>query len=143
MTDFSYLEELKVEGNTQEFELEAIVQKPVLIVKPATQENKPYFNAVLRASGKVSAMARKANKNLTEKQLSEAREQDRELYPKHVIVDWRRVVDKKGNEVPFSVENCAAYLKALPDWIFEAVRRFCEINANFVEEIDLEEKAKK
>ena len=44
------------------------------------------------------------------------REQDRDLFPKFVIVGWDGVLDSDGEPVEFTKENCADLLAALPDW---------------------------
>lgn len=93
---------------------------PVLICKPGTAANKPYFNAVLKR-GQKNARRLRAGK-MTAAMMDESRNEDRELYPKHVIVGWENVVDIDGAAVPFTAMDCEDFLMALPDWIFDDVR---------------------
>ncbi len=37
-----------------------------------------------------------------------------ELYAKHVVVDWKGVVGKDQEEVPYSIENCVKIFRDLP-----------------------------
>lgn len=138
MTDFSHLKNLEVKDNTEEYPLSFIAGEPVLIVKPATESNKGYFNAVLRKSRQTL----KAAKNgVNAKMVKQNREEDRELYSEHVIVGWNGIKDKNGDPVEHSVKNVLAFLEQLPDWIFDEIRTFCGQSANFVKEtINVEEK---
>lgn len=138
MTDFSHLKQLEVNDKTAEYPIYQISGEPTLILKPATEANKPYFNSVLRRSKR---NLRAIKTGINQKMIKENREEDRELYPKHIITDWKDVPDSKGKKVPFSVENCTDFIQALPDWIFDDIRAFAGESSNFFGEvIDVKEK---
>jgi len=137
MVDFSHLK--KQEAKTDEsidFVIHDLDGKPVLKVKPAMVEyNKEFRREVMRISENKRAL-RKASK-------SDDKELDFELYAKTVITGWDGVVDSKGKSVEFNVDNCKAYLSAVPKFVFSDLRQFCLDITNWVdEEIDTEEAAK-
>jgi len=139
--DFKHLEKLDVKGKTADYTLYQIAGEPKLKLKPATEANKTYFNSVLKRSRRnVRAVQAGA---INQSMLEDNRKEDRELYPKYVIVGWDGVKDSSGNSVEFSEENCSDFIAALPDWIFDEVRDFAGRSSNFFgETIDIEEKAK-
>lgn len=132
MNKFAHLEKYEVKADRLiEYVIDDIEGEPVLIMSPATSENKPYYNKVLRKTAKNPM---KALKRVNVGTVRENRDQDRVLYAQHVIKGWKRVVDGEGKEVPFSPENCAEYLQALPDWIFDQVRNFAASPENFIDD---------
>lgn len=138
--DFSHLKNLDVKDRTARFPIHQIAGAPALIMKPATEANKPYFNAVLKRSRR-NVRALKAGA-INQVMIAENREQDRELFPKFVVTGWEGVTDSKGKEAEFNRENCEAFLRALPDWIFDEVRDFAGNSVNFTEDMqDAEVKA--
>ena len=131
MSKFEHLGKLDVKDkNVVDYVIFQIESEPVLKLKPATEANKPYFNAVLRGSRKNMRAIRSGSINAI--MLEENRAQDRELFPKHVVAGWEKVTDSDGKPVPFSEENCQDFLRALPDWIFDEIRDFAGNAANFV-----------
>ena len=53
MSNFSHLSQYDVrDAIVRPYEIHEIEGVPVLQVKPATEANKPYYNAVLRKSGR-------------------------------------------------------------------------------------------
>jgi hypothetical protein len=140
MTDFSHLKNLDVKDKTARCPIHQIAGAPVLIMKPATEANKPYFNAVLKKSRR-NVRALKAGA-INQVMIAENREQDRELFPRFVVTGWENVSDAEGNAVEFNRDNCEAYLRALPDWIFDEVRNFAGDSVNFAGDMpDIETKA--
>lgn len=138
--DFSHLKALDVRGKTAEFTLYAVANEPFLVLRPATEANKPYFNAVLKRTRKTVRVLKTGT--ISQAMLDENREEDRELFPKFVVTGWGRVIDRDGNEVAFCEEACAEFLQALPDWLFDEVRNFAGNSANFTGDlIDAEGKA--
>lgn len=139
---FSYLEALAPKDSVP-YKLREITidgRNPVLYVRPATKDNKGYFNALLKAA---ASDAKKARSN--EDAVSDARVEDRALYPEHVITGWDNVVDAStGEAVPYSPEEGAAFLQAIPDWLFDELRIFTGNVRNFVEAgvVDTEQLAK-
>ena len=69
----------------------------------------------------------------------ENRDEDRRLYPKHILRGWRGVVDSNGDVVEFNPERAAEFVEALPDWLFDELRAFCGDVQNFLEEDDGDE----
>lgn len=133
MSDFKYLKRLEVQDKTARFEIHNIPGEPVLIMKPATEANKPYFNAVLRKSRRnVRAMQSGA---LNAAMITENRTQDRELYSRFVIVGWENVVDADGELAEFTRDNCQGFIDALPDWLFDKIRNFAGDSANFTDDV--------
>jgi len=140
MTDFSHLKNLDVKDKTARYTIHQIAGTPVLIIKPATEANKPYFNAVLKKSRR-NVRALKAGA-INQVMIAENREQDRDLFPKFVVTGWEDLSDAKGKPVEFNRENCEAFLRALPDWIFDEVRDFAGNSVNFTEDMpDVEVKS--
>ena len=145
MADFSHLKTLDVSTDkTARFTIHQITvngKTPTLIVAPATDANKPYFNALLKRAGKSVRQIRSGSINAG--MIDENREEERALYPKHVVKGWEDMLDgTSGKDVPFSKSECAEFLGQLPDWIFDDMRTFCGNPANFTELMDVETKAK-
>lgn len=144
MTDFSYLKAMEVTTDlTVEYEIHQISvngKTPKLHMKPAVQANAPYFNALLKIAAKnaKSVQAGQVNTGM----ISETRDQDRELFPKHVITGWSDMPDADGAEVKFSAETCRDFLDQLPDHIFDVIRNFATTPENFVDNVDIEVTAK-
>lgn len=130
MADFSNLE--VKDRDTVDYVAYDVVGEPVFIVKRATEANKKYFNEMLRQQDFFQRRKMKVSAEM----ISAMREKDRELYPKFVITGWRGVKDAKtGVEVPFSVSDCAAYVKQLPRMAFDSMRDFCRDESNFSENV--------
>ena len=132
-TDFSHLNRLDVtRDRTAELTMYEIEGEPTLVLAPATEGNKPYFNALLKRSGK--NVRRAARGTLNAGMISDNRDEDRVLFPLHVVKDWCGVRDVSGVVIPFSKADCARWLKALPDWLFDQVRDFAGRHSNFVDD---------
>lgn len=141
MTDFSHLNKLNVtQDSTAEYELSELEGTPVLIVSPANESNSGYMNGLLRMTGKKRA-GRKTKVSVDAKSMGEMRENDRVLYPDHVITGWNGMVDSKGKDVKFSVQAAQDLCKALPNWIFDGLRGFANDPESFLDVIDSEEKS--
>ncbi len=144
MTDFSHLKELEVTAEkTARYTLHQITvngKSPTLIVAPATEANKPYFNRLLKRAGKSARQVRAGA--ISANMLDENREEDKELYPKFVVKGWEDMIDAKGADTTFSVSICAEFLNALPAWLFDDCRNFCGNPANFTDIMDVEINAK-
>jgi hypothetical protein len=145
MVDFSYLGALEVSvEHTSEYPMHQIQvngKSPTLIVAPATDVNKPYFNVLLKRSGK-TAKQLKAGAQVSTDMLEDSREEDKALYPKYVIKDWRDMVDAEtGKDIPFSVADCVKFIEALPNWLFDNMVKYCTEPSNFVDVMDVDTKA--
>ena len=133
MTDFSHLKKLEITGNrTARFTIYQLEDRPTLILASATEDNKPFFNSLLKRSRRTSQQIRAGGVNPAV--VKENREEDKGLYPLHVVKGWESVNDTKGKAVPFTTDNVKAFLEALPDWIFDEVRVFAGNPNNFVDE---------
>lgn len=133
-------------SKTKEYVLDRITlngKSPVLSVLSTTNLNRPYMNAVLK--DQKGSRQRKAQAGKIDMQMAEElREKDRERFSRHVVKGWNDLINDDGVEPEFTRENCAEFLNALPDDIFDDLRIFCDNINNFVEdiEIDIEETAK-
>lgn len=140
MTNFSHLAALEVsDESTTELTLYQITvngKTPVLIMRPATEANKPYFNALLKRSGKTRKQIQAGQMNAN--MISENRDEDKELYPRYVITGWRDVVDENGIDSKFGPDDCRDFIDALPSWLFDDVRTHAGNPANFTDVLDLE-----
>jgi hypothetical protein len=130
--DFSHLQKLDIKDKTARYSFYQIRDEPTLILRPANEANKQYFNAVLSKSRK-NVRAIQAG-HVNQSMIAESRNKDRELYPSFVVVGWENVVDSQGEEVPFSSEACRDFLNALPDWLFDELRTFAAKSSNFAED---------
>ena len=141
MTDFSNISALQIsETASTEFIFFGIHGEPSLDVRPATQENKPFFNAVLLKNKQAQRKAKGRRAQApTAQTLAEARTNDIELFVEYIITGWRNVLDAKGKAVKFSKDVCKQFLEAIPGDMFDELRLFCLEIANFREEIDVEE----
>lgn len=105
-----------------------------LRMRCAGQSNKPYIDAVARATAKSGSARVVAQGRIDSNWVDQNRKQDRELFPKHVIVGWDGIRDESGAIVPFSVEACRELLDAVPDWIMDDLRNFAAAPGNFLDE---------
>jgi hypothetical protein len=124
---------LSLDDRTARFTIDLMEGRPVLIVKPAGAENKPFLNAMLRESG----TARELRQNrISADQLEKNRDMIARLYPEHVVVGWERVVNNAGETVPFSKEACAELLAGLvtggAGYVLDELASFCGEPANFI-----------
>ena len=145
MADFSALSKLEVPAEkTSELLLDEITvngKSPTLHLASATDLNKPYFAALLKKSA-ATAKAVKSGK-ITQSMIEESRDDDLELFPKFVLKGWDDVCDMStGADVKFTKEEGAAFLEALPDWLFDKVRNHASDQSNYVDAIDIEINAK-
>lgn len=133
MSKFSHLERFQPSvDKTVAYRLFQIEGEPILHMKQATDANKPYWNGVLRRNS--AAVRRLRGGNLNAAVLEETRDNDRELFAKHVVTGWEKVVDTDGQPVVFSQEDCLEFLRALPNWVFDDVRSYAADAQNFVED---------
>jgi len=141
MTDFSNLSALQItEDATAEFVFFGINGEPTLSVRPATQENKPFFNAVLTKNKQAQRKAKGRRAVApTATTLAEARTADIELFVSFIVTGWTNVVDAKGKAVKFNKEVCKQFLEAIPGDMFDELRMFCLDIANFRLEMDPDE----
>ena len=142
MGKFGHIEKQKVsDANIVDYPLDQIHGGYVLHLASATAVNKPFYNALLKKSATAGKRAKK--QKVTAAQTDANRNDDRQLYAKHVISGWTGVEDSDGKPVKFNESDCLEFLQALDDWIFDEIRAFCSDAGNFQEdEIDTEATAK-
>lgn len=133
MPNFASLKKLEVTSERtawyELFQIEGTDEGPPrLLVAPATEANKPYYNALLRRQQRNATVTRLGR--VTAAVLEANRDDDRELFALHVVRNWERVTEDPApgetepKPVPFSVENCREFLRALPNWLFDDLRMF-------------------
>lgn len=130
--DFSNITALAVtKDHTTDFTMYTVVGEPILTLKPAGEANKPYFNALLKKTGKYARRLKASKINAA--MLAENRDEDRALFPKYVIEGWskRPPIDATGKPAPFSEENCIAFVEALPNDVFDEMRDHAAGMENF------------
>lgn len=122
---FDHLIPKKVELKTYVFQ--ELVGEPSVNVLSAGEENKPFFNAALRVHNEQDS-----KKKLSVGQLQMGRDRDRILYVDHIIKGWCvPPLDSKGVAIPFSRDVCLEFLRAIPDDVFDGLRRYCSDTSNF------------
>lgn len=133
MTDFSYLERLNTKEKTAEYQLWQLEDAPILILAPATEANKPYYNQLLRKSSK--AVRRMQSSGIDAGMLEKQRNDDKELFPLHVVKGWCGIKDANKKLVTFDKEAAKDFINALPNWIFDEVRNFAANPSNFIDDM--------
>lgn len=146
MTDFSYLDAMAVDqDDLAELTLFSILlpngKHPTLIGRHGGESNAPYANAVLKKSMKRQKMLKAGI--MTVGTLKDNRDEDRALYPQHVLTGWRDVCDAKGVDAAYSKDAMAGFIAHLPDDIFDEVREFFGNAQNFRQTVDTEEAVEK
>jgi hypothetical protein len=140
MSKFGYIKEARLTlDRTANFTFHGITvngKSPILVVRPASELNKGYFNALLRRSARMAR--RVAAGKMDVAMISENREEDRGLYPKHVVIDWQDVLDEEGNEVKFSRDDCLEFINAIDNHVFDELRNFCASPESFAEDLNLD-----
>ena len=132
MSMFDHYQTRQVDADeSRQVTLYNVKGEPVLFVKYAGEANKPYFNDLLRRNQKMARTLR--GRAISTSVMEKTRESDRSLYSEHIVVGWEKVVDRNGDPVEFTQENCLEFLKALPPEEFDEVRAFCTNQYNFTE----------
>mgnify|MGYP003634246050 CR=1 FL=1 len=141
MADFSFLDSQKTQGTVEkEFTLHGLTMPdgstPVLMGVFAGETNPPYWNAQLKRQGKRLATTQAAVKagDIDGALIKQGREDDRDLYPLHIIKAWKNVIDAEGKPVKFSTADCQGLFQHLPNETMEAVRGYFGDYVNFVGE---------
>lgn len=134
MSKFGHFESMDVKADTTaEMTLHQIDVggvSPTLVMKPATDVNKPYFNALLKRSGRNMRQVQAGK--ITAGLIEDNRSEDKELFPKYVIVDWRDMLDAKGKPIKFSEADCREFIGAIPNWLFDDIAQYAKNPQNFL-----------
>lgn len=135
------LKKYEIEGKTARYELPPLegLEDAVFIVRPATEANKEYFNKVLKLTRRRKG---KLKRGVDTSYLEETREEDKELFPKYIVIGWENVYDEDGTLVEFSEEECQNFIKEMPPWMFDDLRNFAGDIENFLDIMDVEARAK-
>ena len=104
-----------------------------LMVKPAIESNEKYNAGMLRMNGQRKRQSGGLAK-LTAEEAAQDRSEDEVLYSKYVVVGWGGILNKPGQEVPFSQPACRAFLASLASWVFDRVRVYCLRAENFLDD---------
>lgn len=129
---------LQIEDATAKFALPWVAPGAFLVCRPANESNKPYQSAMLGLAGKRQRLTETALSGaMTVENARQDREDDRKLFPGLVVVNWGGITNTKGEAVSPTVDNIAAFLRALPNWIFDKLRVFCMRPENFVQPEDV------
>jgi len=130
------LDHLRIDEATAKLPMPWLSPDAELIVRPATDSNRSYQQALLKISGERHMRAVEVNARVdlekAREMVEEDRKDDRRIYPGVVIVNWSGVKNKRGDDVPFSIDACAALLKQLPEWLMTKIRLFCVRPENFI-----------
>lgn len=130
---FTHLKKYELDDEPVPYPLFHLDGEPKLFLRPATEKNKAYHNALLKRNAKLAQRFR-AGTRVTREMLQENRDHDKVLYAKHVIVGWEGIKDDSGSEVSFTPDLCRQFLAELPAWIFDDVRLFAVNPANFLKD---------
>lgn len=149
---FDHLKRLDPNGGTAWLELPMIAPGAAVELRFAGEGNTGYFNAMLARAGKrARKIQQKGGPLVDASMLSENRNEDRALFPVHVLVDWRGMqvlntaprtpedTDEtypKYVGVPCTPENRKEFCEKLPDWIFDRIRDFAARPERFVQDGD-------
>lgn len=128
---------LDVADATSWMDLPEIGPRARLQMRPATQDNPGYLNALLKRSAKrARTVVRQQNPDMAVivEQMREDRLDDRKVFPLHVIVDWEGIPGDNGQDVEFAPERVLAFCseEVLPDWLFDRIRNYAGAAENFL-----------
>ena len=132
MVDFSNFRSADITGKTAEYVIPGVTgAAPILTLKPATEENTPYFNAMLAKLSQADIQAYARAKNSSPAARKAQRDVFREILPAYVVTGWRGVVDAAGAAVAFDPGAAVALFAQLPDWVIDEIVGFAAERSNF------------
>ncbi len=138
MSQFDFSEDVPAEAVYYTLPLKG-EPPPELLVRYAGEANRAYSNALLKANQKSGVSRRLARGQATVDTQKKLLDIDRDLFPRHVILGWRHVVNKKKEQVEYSHAACRELLEALPDWAMRELSQFCGIATNFTKDSEPDE----
>lgn len=108
-----------------------------ILLKPATDANPAYYNAMLKKSGKrVRALVK--SDEITAEDAALNRDDDRELYPQFVIAGWEFVEGEAGTDgvdddghVIFNRKHAAQLCEQLPNHLMDRLRNHASTPERF------------
>jgi len=142
--DFGYLKRYDLSDLPErKFTFYDIEGEPTLTVVPATSANKGYWSGVMERSAKrkrsESQLRRLAAGKVGADFIAEQQANAKALLPEHCIKGWEGVLNSQGKDVPFSTENAALFIEALPDWIYGILYTFITNPRSFVGDAEPDE----
>lgn len=138
MADFSHLRKHIGAEKTATYTFYDLEGEPTVSVRPATEENKDYHNALMRRQ---LSRSRKSARRITVDDLMRVRKDDIELYAQHIVKGWEGIVDAAGKAVAFSEATCKEFLTAIPTEILDDLRGFCADRHSFLDGADADGEA--
>lgn len=129
MSNFDF-SNLQIENAEAWMELPELSPGARILLRPATDANKFYYNALLRVSGARARRMARSDKMHPE-DIAKNREEDRQLFPKYVLRGWENIRDRQNNQVPFSRETAKEFCEKIPDWLMDRIRNFAGSPENF------------
>ena len=135
LPDFSHIMESGRTLQTRVFYVEGLPtgMRPGIEMRQANENNPRYFNNLMEVIRRGSARRRP---KITAQLVKQNRKTDRRLLAEYCAVSWTGMTNAKGEEVPFSIENCKEFLLALSDENFDIFRDEVADPASFREESD-------
>jgi hypothetical protein len=105
----------------------------------ASEQNSAYYNALLRTTGK---RVRRMAIRIDPADAARNRNEDRQLFPKYVIVSWENVESEKHSPespdyIEYSRELAAELCKKLPAHLFDRIRGFAATPEEFYPDTDI------
>jgi len=136
---FEHLKNFKPDG-TAWLEMPELGERAEIQLKPATEQNRSYYNGMLKASGKRARSMVKGR--ISTEDVEKNRREDRKLYPKHVIVGWKNfeTEESRGKTwedkefIEFTPELAAELCEKLPPHLFDRIRNFAATPEEFYPE---------
>jgi hypothetical protein len=111
--------------------------QPYLVLSHAGDSNKPYMNAVARATTRaVRGKRQSPSAERVQQRIKEDRDQDRVLFPDHVVKGWGNIPGANREPVEYSRAACKELCAKLPDWLFDRMRQYAGNPLNFIEDDD-------
>lgn len=145
--DFSQLDNLQVNGAATRVYTLPISTKPgaplveLDVVSAHEDANLGYRDARARGVRRGIKKATQLTGPEGPRWLAAFRDEDRRLYPQHVIKGWRHVYNKAGEPIPFTPQAAEVLLAKLPNDYVDGLRDFCGDPDNH-RDVTLEEVAK-
>jgi len=128
---FAHLSKLDISDKTHWVEFPEIHPDARVQILAAGESNPAYFSAALRKYGQQKAKAK--TRQLSVADFDEARESERDLFGRFVVISWESLPAKEGGMVPFSRENAMDLCAHLPDWLFDRLRHRANEPSNFLD----------
>lgn len=119
---------LAIEGRTARYTLVEVEGAPVLVLRPASTENKLWVNAILRDGAAAGARSTRPSIENVEKSHALVRR----VFPACIVAGWEGVVDNDGAPVPFSAGAARELFDALPGYMLEGIAAFAADPMNFL-----------